>query len=59
MKPNYKNIKKLIQKYELGYNIDYSIDEIKQMINELYDDNRLSGDEYDELLEMIEELDEY
>lgn len=59
MKSNYKRIEKLINKYELGYDIDYSIDELKQMINEHYDDNKISGEEYDNLLEMMEELEEY
>lgn len=52
----YKELKDIIIDIMNGENIDYDIDEIKEHIQEIYDDDRMPSTQYDELMSYIQDL---
>ena len=40
---SYKKLNRLINKYADGYDVEYSLDEIRQMVDEAYDNDALAG----------------
>lgn len=52
----YKELKDIIIDIMNGEDVDYDIDEIKEYIQEIYDDDRMPSTQYDELMSYIQDL---